>query len=222
MYKLIRQKRKTIGIYIQNDLSVLVKAPYYMKQEAIDEFVSKNQEWIVKTISDKRTLAKQKDWLARREILYLGNTLKVEIKEMSMVKPTVEVSETTFTIITPNKDDNFLIKKQVETYIKEQALQLFTKFTKEYCDLLGCQYEKITLRKQKTRWGSCSTKGTLSFNIRLMGAPIEVIRYVVLHEVVHLIHFNHSTSFWHTIEGVMPDYKLRKNYLKEHGNILDI
>lgn len=222
MYKLIRQNRKTIGIYIQDDLSVLVKAPYAMKQEAIDGFVTKNKEWIEKTICDKQKRIQEKDWFTRREILYLGNTLKVEIKEQSTVKPTIEISDTTFTIITPNKADTFLIKKQVELYVKEHALQLFTKLTREYCTLLGCEYEKITVRKQKTRWGSCSAKGTLSFNIRLMGAPIDVIRYVVLHEVVHLIYFNHGKQFWHTIEEVMPDYKLRKNYLKEHANILDI
>lgn len=222
MYNLIRQKRKTIAIYIQDDLSVLVKVPFHMKQQAIDEFVSKHEEWITRTIHEKKELASQKDWLTKGEILYLGNTLKVEIEESTSVKPGIVITETDFIIVTPNKNDHFLIKKQVETYTKKQALALFTQLTKEYCSQLGCQYERITVRKQKTRWGSCSMRGALSFNIRLMGAPLDVIRYVVLHEVVHLIHFNHSTSFWNTIEGVMPDYKAKQNYLKEHANILDI
>ena len=80
----------------------------------------------------------------------------------------------------------------------------------------------MTLRKQKTRWGSCSSKGGLSYNIRLMSAPIEVIEYVVLHEVMHLIYFDHSKAFWNAIAKVMPDYKTRQSYLKEQGNILDI
>lgn len=222
MYKLVRQKRKTLAIYIQDDLTVLVKAPYTINSKMIDEFVAKHQEWINKTVEEKQQRLQAKDWLAKREILYLGDKLAVEIEESLTLKSTITTSDKHFIIITPNKNDLFLIKKQVEMYMKKQALKLLTQFTQEYCDLLGCKYEKITIRKQKTRWGSCSARGTLSYNVRLIGAPIEVIRYVALHEVVHLIHFDHSKAFWHTIEQIMPDYKLRQNYLKENANILNI
>lgn len=222
MYKIIRQKRKSVTIHIEEDLSILVKAPYTISDEEIDKILKKYENWIHKTLKDKEILAKQKDWLWNEEILYLGKKLKVCIDEDKTGKVTVSVADRIFKIITPNKKDHFLIKTQVDRYIKRQALELFTTLTNKYCDLLGCEYSSLTLRRQKTRWGSCSSKGGLSYNIRLMSAPIEVIEYVVLHEVMHLIYFNHSKAFWDAIAQVMPDYKIRQNYLKEQGNRLDI
>ncbi|MEF9959867.1 MAG: SprT family zinc-dependent metalloprotease [Niameybacter sp.] len=222
MYTLVRQKRKTMTISIQDDLTVLVKAPIGITKQSIDVFVSKHQDWIEKTIQAKTVQANKRDWLSNGEILYLGSYRKVYIEEKLGVSPNVCVAKEQFIITTPNKNDTFLIKKQVETYTKEQALELVTQFVQMYSHLLGCQYKSITIRKQKTRWGSCSAKGALSFNVRLMGAPLDVISYVALHEVAHLIHFDHSVAFWHTIEAVIPDYKIRQDYLKKHANILDI
>ena len=222
MYKLIRQKRKSVTIHIEDDLSIIVKAPYSISQNEIDQIVIKHKAWIDKTLEEKKNLAKQKDWINNQELLYLGQKLCVVIQESMTIKPQVSIADGILTIVTPNKKDHFLIKTQVETYTKEQGLKVFTTLTDKYCHLLGCHYRSITLRKQKTRWGSCSSKGGLSYNIRLMSAPIEVIEYVVLHEVMHLRHFDHSLTFWASLAKVMPDYKIRQQYFKEQGNILDI
>lgn len=222
MYKIIRQRRKSVTIHIEDDLSIVVKAPYDISHEEIDKIVTKHEVWINKTIRDKENLARRKDWLHNGEILYLGKKLQVCIDEEPTGKVAVSVADGVLTIVTPNKKDHFLIKTQLEMYTKEQALKLFTTLTDKYCNLLGCKYSSLTLRKQKTRWGSCSSKGGLSYNIRLMSAPIEVIEYVVLHEVMHLIYFDHSKAFWNAIAKVMSDYKIRQSYLKEQGNILDI
>ena len=222
MYKLIRQRRKSVTIHVEDDLNVVVKAPYSIAQREIDEIVIKHEAWIQKTIKEKKALAIQKDWLMNQEILYLGKRIPIRIEENPVAKPNVCIETDVMIITTPNKKDHFLIKKQLEAYTKEQALNLFTTLTEKYCSLLGCNYHTITIRRQKTRWGSCSNKGTLSYNIRLMSAPIEAIEYVVLHEVMHLIHFNHSPLFWQAIAKIMPDYKKWQHYLKEQGNILDI
>lgn len=86
----------------------------------------------------------------------------------------------------------------------------------------GGSYEKIVIRDQKTRWGSCSSAGTLSFNYRLMLAPPSILDYVVVHELCHLKHMNHSAAFWQAVESVLPDYKVRRTWLKEHGNELTL
>lgn len=89
-----------------------------------------------------------------------------------------------------------------------------------YQTLVGGAYKKIVIREQKTRWGSCSGRGTLSFNWRLMLAPPKVLDYVVVHELCHLLHMNHSKDFWNAVERVMPDYREYRNWLKEHGREL--
>ena len=222
MYKIIKQKRKSVTIRIDEELNILVKAPYTISDKEVQAIIKQNEDWINKTLKEKEVLMRQKDWLMNGEILYLGEKLQVCIEEDKMGKVTVGIEDGIFKITTPNKNDHFLIKSQVDRYIKKQALTLFTVLTERYCKLIKCQYQNITLRKQKTRWGSCSSKGNLSYNLRLMSAPIEIIEYVVLHEVMHLKYFDHSRMFWNAIEDIMPDYKIRQNYLKQQGYRLDI
>jgi hypothetical protein len=91
-----------------------------------------------------------------------------------------------------------------------------------YHSLTGGNYTSITIRDQKTRWGSCSSRGTLSFNYRLIFAPDKVLDYVVVHELCHLTHMDHSKNFWNMVESIMPDYRTCKQWLKEHGNELNL
>lgn len=78
----------------------------------------------------------------------------------------------------------------------------------------------ITVRDQKTRWGSCSARGNLNFNWRLILAPEPVLDYVVIHELAHRKEMNHSKQFWDIVEAMMPDYRTQRQWLKEHGDQL--
>lgn len=102
--------------------------------------------------------------------------------------------------------------------LADLALKVIPVKVKHYASLMNVQYGRITIRNQKTRWGSCSGKGNLNFNCLLMLAPDEVVDYVVVHELCHLIEMNHSKAFWGQVENVMPDYKKHRKWLKDHGN----
>ena len=78
-------------------------------------------------------------------------------------------------------------------------------------------YGRITIREQKTRWGSCSSKGNLNFNWKLIRMPEEILDYVVVHELAHRKEMNHSRQFYQTVASVLPDYRQRERWLKEHG-----
>lgn len=91
-----------------------------------------------------------------------------------------------------------------------------------YRQITGGHYTSVTVRDQKTRWGSCSSRGTLSFNYRLIFAPPAVLDYVVVHELCHLTHMNHSKAFWDMVGAVMPDYRTRRKWLREHGQELTL
>lgn len=104
--------------------------------------------------------------------------------------------------------------------LAEQALSVIPPKAAFYAGQLGVDYGKITIRNQKTRWGSCSGKGNLNFNCLLMLAPDEVIDYVVVHELCHRLEMNHSRAFWALVERVLPDYKSRREWLRVHGNEL--
>ena len=109
------------------------------------------------------------------------------------------------------EETQFLIKK-ARTVLPERA--------NYYASILHVDYHKITIRKQHTRWGSCSSKGNLNFNYLLMLAPDDVLNYVVVHELCHRIEMNHSKDFWKLVASVRPDYQTSRTWLKKNGSIL--
>ena len=100
------------------------------------------------------------------------------------------------------------------------AKDYFPKRAAYFRQFTGGIYHRITIRDQKTRWGSCSARGTLSFNWRLMLAPPSVLDYVVVHELCHLTHMDHSAAFWQAVEAAYPDYPIARQWLKDHGHEL--
>lgn len=110
----------------------------------------------------------------------------------------------------------------LEKKFRKAAKDYIPKRVAYFHSFTGGTYTSITVRDQKSRWGSCSSRGTLSFNYRLMLAPPEILDYVVVHELCHLTHMNHSKDFWHMVESILPDYRTAKRYLKEHGHELTL
>ncbi len=104
--------------------------------------------------------------------------------------------------------------------LKEKAKAVLQKKAEYYALLMGVSFGRITIRKQKTRWGSCSSKGNLSFNCMLMRLPEELINYVVVHELAHLKQMNHSSKFWAEVGAVLPNYKALRKELKEKSFLI--
>lgn len=104
--------------------------------------------------------------------------------------------------------------------MKQQALPLLEHRVSEYAFRMGVSYGKVSIRAQKTRWGSCSSCGNLSFNCCLTLVPPEVLDYVVIHELSHRLVPDHSPRFWQTVEKWYPDYRQHRQWLKEHGGAL--
>lgn len=102
----------------------------------------------------------------------------------------------------------------------DAAKEYFPKRVAYFHQFTGGTYSRITIRDQKTRWGSCSSKGTLSFNWRLMLAPPAILDYVVVHELCHLRHMDHSPAFWQAVGEVFPDYASARKWLRKHGQEL--
>ncbi len=104
-----------------------------------------------------------------------------------------------------------------EKELRERAKSVLAQRTAYFARQIGVTYGRITVRDQKTRWGSCSQTGNLNFNFRLILAPLEVLDYVVVHELCHRRQMNHSTQFWQEVAQVLPDYRKRKAWLTENG-----
>ena len=117
------------------------------------------------------------------------------------------------------------IRKLTEAELKElaeSACRVIPERVRYYAPLVGVDYGRITIRNQKTRWGSCSAKGNLNFNVALMLFPLEILDYVVVHELCHRKEMNHSKQFWKEVERVIPEYKKYEKWLKDNSFRIDI
>lgn len=110
----------------------------------------------------------------------------------------------------------------MERRYRRDARTKFENRVAHYIQITGGHYTSITIRDQKSRWGSCSSSGTLSFNYRLIFAPPIILDYVVVHELCHLTHMNHSRDFWDMVATVMPDYQVHRQWLRDHGQELTL
>jgi hypothetical protein len=123
-------------------------------------------------------------------------------------------------------ENNQLLLNQIDGYAFESALKHhFASHINErilyYSNLIGVKPTKVAIKAQKSRWGSCNSKGELTFNWRLVFASESVIDYVIVHELCHMIHMNHSKEFWDTVKAIIPDFKTKREWLKTEGGFID-
>ena len=110
--------------------------------------------------------------------------------------------------------------QQLRLWMVDKAQEIIKNRTAEYGVALGVNYNNIRIKDTKTRWGSCSSKGNLNFNYRIIMAPQAVMDYIIVHELCHLKHMNHGKEFWEAVAQYMPDYKKYKEWLKVNGRLL--
>jgi hypothetical protein len=212
--QIIRSKRKTVALIVEADGRLVVRAPLRLALRDIQKFVDAKRAWI----EQKQALAKARQpapqpanrYAEGETFLYLGQRYPLSLVASS--RPALRL-----------ENGRFLLSKtalaQAEDFFAEwyrqQARQVCTERVVFYAAKMGVTYERIRISSARTRWGSCSSRGTLSFTWRLMLAPLDVVDYVVVHELAHRREPNHSPRFWAVVEQFMPDYKKRREALKK-------
>lgn len=120
----------------------------------------------------------------------------------------------------PYEADYNYKREQLEKWYRKEAMAVISEKASEYSKLLSVHFEGIRIKDQKSCWGSCSSKGNLNFNWRIIMAPEPVCDYVIIHELCHLVFMDHSANFWNLVESLCPNYKQYKKWLKENGKQL--
>ncbi|MFA5498860.1 MAG: SprT family zinc-dependent metalloprotease [Candidatus Cloacimonadia bacterium] len=215
-YKLTKSNRKTISLSVSKDGKLYIKAPHVCTIEDIVTVMIKNRDWIEKKLIEFEELKKYKESLhfeEGREVYICG--LKLPIRYVDSIN---EIRREEALLI-PFKFKRKMPEKLEEWY-KKEAFNYISHKTEKLAKQYGYQYTSIKVTNAKQRWGSCSVKGSLCFNWRLLMAPTEVIDYVIIHELVHLEIKNHSKCFWDEVEELCPDYKVKRRWLKENGERL--
>lgn len=213
-YTLRRQKRKTLSLQLTAPQTLEICVPLTFEEQLLPALLQKKAGW----------LAKQNEQLLRQStpapdiFFYLGQRLQLKITR-SKRKPDVTLSENAL-LVNLYTGDPTTAEELLRRWYYRQASLLLKEKTQDWAKKLGVSIKKITLKDQKTRWGSCSSLGNINYNWRIIMAPPEVITYLVLHETAHRVHLNHSAAFWQLVGRHQPDYLLQKQWLKEHGALL--
>ncbi|MCT4687464.1 M48 family metallopeptidase [Vallitalea sp.] len=222
-YTIKYSKRKTIAIHIEPSNNIIVKAPIGMDANKLKELVESKGKWISNKLKESNDYKIRKRTYKKGELfLFLGKEypLDLMIDETANVM-SVEVINSSLRIIA-NTEDKDSIKNLLEEFYKKQTRIIIQDRIKYYQKYFIVRPNNIRIKKQKTRWGSCSSLKNLNFNLKLSMAKLSVIDYIVVHEMSHLIHLNHSKDFWNLVKSVLPNYKDEKDWLKHNGRRLTL
>tara|TARA_B100000963_G_scaffold287326_1_gene256461 strand:+ start:60 stop:737 length:678 start_codon:yes stop_codon:yes gene_type:complete len=216
------KRKKTISILIK-DGNVEVKAPFNLNQKEIDAFILKKEKWIKNKILFQKSLKKpfKKNFINGEIFKFLGKDLKLKIS-IGDIKKTYIKNDCIHIDLKNNLENNKdKIKKELELFYRKSAEKILKEKTLIESKRMNLHLNKIKIRAYKNRWGSCSSNGDISYNWKLIMAPEKIIDYVIIHELCHLIHFNHSSDYWWEVSKEHPNYKESKEWLKSNQYLFD-
>jgi predicted metal-dependent hydrolase len=199
--------RKKLSIHIDSFGFITVKAPKDTSKETIVSAIESKDKWILEKIHEiavARETPKAREYHAQGKFLYLG-------KER-FLRELVDSSEL-------NEE---VLKRNLKKFYIASCRSIIEERIKIYQKQLKVKPKIIEIVESKVKWGSCSSDKKLTFNYRLAMAPIEVIDYVIIHELCHLLHMNHDRSFWRRVGSIMPDYKEKEEYLARYGHSMSL
>ncbi|MDD2237858.1 MAG: SprT family zinc-dependent metalloprotease [Kiritimatiellae bacterium] len=227
-YRLTRQSRKHIRILVAPDLTVRVSAPPRAEEEQIEHVLRQKARWIARKLDKVRNfhpLPAPREYISGETFCYLGRQYRLKVDKGE--KAPAKLKGKFLYVTVPDKQDRDAVKKAVENWYKQRAEETVLRCLDKCTGVAGrhgIPAAALTLRKMRTRWGSCSSKGRITINTNLIQAPIHCIEYVIMHELCHLKHHNHSKAFYKLLTQCMPDWPKRKEALqrvvipRENGN----
>ena len=210
--QIIRSNRKTLSLSFNKNADLVVRAPHRVSDDEIQKFISEKSAWI----DNKRRLIKaqledNENQNSSDQYLYLGSLYPLKIDNNS-IEP-ISFNGQMF-ITNVNKER---ISLSLKSWYKKRFIEVALPRLSYFSDKHNLKVNQVRVKEQKTLWGSCSSKNNINLNYLLIMAPMKVIDYVIVHELVHTIHKNHSAKFWQKVETIMPNYKDARNWLKENG-----
>ena len=215
--QIIRSQRKTVSLIVTGEGKLVVRAPLHFPKSRIIELVEQKAGWIEKRLAIVRSspsASQQVKLTEGSQLLFLGQRYQLAISDHAspllyldshfhLARKAVPAAEKVFT-----------------RWYRLQAANYFGGRSSLLAKQFGFTFRKVKITSARTRWGSCSSTGTLSFTWRLVMAPQAVIDYVIIHELVHTVEHNHHKRFWEKVVSIVPEYKQHIRWLKENGSSL--
>lgn len=219
-YMLVRRNRKTVSLRINRD-GLTVSVPLQATISNIEQVLHSKAAWVIGNLDawkEKKII--QPQWCLDGTFWLLGDPYRLALTESEKLQlvpqnnKTDQIQEITRQIASLTSCQ---IEKFVMTWYRKQARICMSERVALYADKLGVPLPKVRLSSARTRWGSCSSNGTVCLNWRLIQLPLSLVDYVVAHELSHLIEMNHSAAFWEVVESIYPNYQQAQTELKKIG-----
>lgn len=207
-YEVLRSVRKTISVCVSHENKITVRAPLHLSEKRIEEFLNSKKEWLEKVInSNLINLNANKDIIDYKSIYVCGRKLPLIICDRNAIMPEGVYVKS--------------LRKIKETFIKKFS-ESFLALARNIAEGMKITVNSLSVKLYKRKWGCCDAKHNISFNYILFMLPFEIQNYVIVHELVHTLHFNHSPEFWKAVQQAVPDYKKIRKSLKEYDFLINL
>jgi predicted metal-dependent hydrolase len=211
--RLIRNRRaRRYVLRLSRDGSARVAIPRGGSPGEAKRFAQENTAWLEKQLLRQAANSRSPQfWLPGTELLFRGQQVRLELG-INGKQGTVNFGDQVLAVKDPTTD----LRREVELHLRRLAAQELPARVRELAALHQIPYQRVTVRNQRSRWGSCSRRGTISLNWRLVQTPQFVTDYIILHELAHVKEMNHSSKFWNEVARLCPDFTCAEKWLKEH------
>jgi predicted metal-dependent hydrolase len=221
----VSSKARRLRMVIRAGSGLEVVVPRGMPLRAHEPFLREKAEWILQTLDRLRQAAPPHEAPPLADgsrLRYAGHELVLRLAAGSRAGHYRAALQGGLLQLSVPDLAQVTIRRALEHWYRRQAETVFDERLARYNQVYQYRYARVTIKAQKTRWGSCSRQGNLNFNWRLLLAPLPVLDYVVIHELCHLCEMNHSPRFWQLVAVTCPDYATHRRWLQTHGQQLDL
>jgi predicted metal-dependent hydrolase len=221
-YSLVRSRRKTASIYIERDGQVSVLVPDKLSDRQVETLLESKRRWIYSSLAEWHDLNDrkvQRQFVNGEGFLYLGRSYRLKL--VPDLSEPVMLKDGYFCLRTAGGSGRDHEADFKAFYRAKGALRIPPRVT-YYAAKMGVHPRATRVLELKHRWASCSPGGTLNFHWKCLMAPMTILDYIVVHELAHLIHANHTKAFWNEVDKVMPEFQERKEWLRVNGAGMDL
>ena len=204
-------------IVVKPDLSVTVDVPNGFNEDEVRDALRSKARWIIRQLDefeDYHPLPTPYKFISGETFVYLGRQYRLKVEQGG--KAPAKLRGRFLHVTVPERSDDKAVRSAVDSWYRERADDVFRRYLASCMTVAGrhgVNEPFLTIREMRTRWGSCSAAGRVTLNLRLIYAPVHCIEYVVMHELCHLVHHDHSPQFFRLLTRCMPDWKKRRAVL---------
>lgn len=214
LFRVRRRKRMTVQVNAQGELHVRI--PWRVTLSQTEHFIQDQAAWVLERLRHVRHVMDNKPVLQEGVVLPFLDTSLCVCYQPVQIRPVFREDNRLWVATAQRSPQAMAVA--LESWYRQQAREYFLARLETWSIPLGVRFERLTIRDQKSRWGSCSSKKNISLNWRLMFLPSVVVDYVVVHELCHVRHMNHSPDFWAMVAGFVPEYVACRQHLRNFSS----